>query len=304
MYEWIETLDEPERTLFLRERAEMDALTAKRSTMAGFTQVAEVTPKVEVTHIEPLRRTLDELRDMAFEEDAAICEGCNGQCPKSPNHNRWFTPQRTVEDGETVWRMNLCKFAKQRKLTESFRTSGIPSRYVGKKFSDYVMDAGNRDAVYFAQNVRKFNCGAYFFGECGTGKTFLASLIAQDFLSRGYSVLFVKVPGLLDDIRATFDGKGNELDLLERIAETNLVVLDDFGMEKPTQWAGATLCKILDMRYDNPGKTVVTSNFSIEELGTRLNRATDGENFNGSRIADRLREICKPVLFRGLSRRV
>lgn len=306
MYEWINTLEEPERTLFLTtlDGMERDVSAAKNPITAGFTQVIDATPTIDGKNTEPLRKTLDELRNAYFEEELATCQRCNGQCPKSAEGNRWFTPQRTVEDGETVWRMRRCKFGEQRKLAQAFRNSGIPNRYVGKKFSDYVTDAHNRDAVYFAQNIRKFSCGAYFFGECGTGKTFLASLIAQDFLNHGESVLFVKVPGLLDAIKSTFDGDGNELDMLEQIAATTLVVLDDFGMEKPTQWAGATLCKILDMRYDNPGKTLVTSNFSIDELADRLDRATDGVNFNGSRIADRLREICKPVLFDGLSRRV
>ena len=166
------------------------------------------------------------------------------------------------------------------------------------------VDNSNRNAVTFAKQALNSNVGAYFFGECGTGKTFLAALIAQEFLQDGKSVIFIKVPSLLDDIKATFDGKGRELDLLDELRTANLVVLDDFGMEKPTQWAGSTLCKVLDMRYDNPtGRTIITSNLSPKELAEHLNNASDGANLNGSRIADRLREICKPILLKGTSRR-
>ena len=230
----------------------------------------------------------------------APCEGCTGTCRKT--RNRYFVVTGYDElDVETVKR---CKFGVQRHVRRTIRSSKIPARYFGKTFDDYAVDKGNRDAVYYAAHFDEFNFGAYFYGECGTGKTFLASIIAQRVVASGRSCVFVKVPRLLDDIKATFD-KGGELELLERIADVQLVVLDDFGMEKPTQWAGSTLCKILDMRYDNPrGKTIVTSNLSIDELADRLDHATDGNNLNGTRIADRLNELCKPILLQGVTRRL
>lgn len=197
-----------------------------------------------------------------------------------------------------------CHFGRQRDLAQKFRSSRIPDRYSGKTLEDYKVDASNRNAVEYAKQALNAKVGAYFYGECGTGKTFLASIIAQDFLRNGRTVLFTKVPNLLDDIKATFNGQGRELEMLDELKAATLVVLDDFGMEKSTQWAGATLCKVLDMRYDNPtGRTIVTSNLSPKELAERLNNASDGTNLNGSRIADRLREICKPILLKGTSRR-
>lgn len=198
-----------------------------------------------------------------------------------------------------------CKFRAQWAFNSVLRSARIPDRYRGKTFADYKVDASNQNAVAFAKQALNSKIGAYLFGECGTGKTFLAALIAQDFLTAGQTVIFIKVPSLLDDIKATFDGKGEELDILEKLQSANLVVLDDFGMEKPTQWTGSTLCKILDMRYDNPdGKTIITSNLSPKELADRLNNPEkERANLNGSRIFDRLREICKPILLKGTSRR-
>lgn len=230
------------------------------------------------------------------------CDGCTGDCLKE--YERYCQPK--LENGEIV--RYSCKFGIRRRrqfeLQSKFRSSRIPERYLGKTFADYKVDSSNREAVEFAKQALNSEAGAYFFGECGTGKTFLAALIAQDFLDDGKTVLFAKVPSLLDDIKATFEGKGRELDLLDELRAAKLVVLDDFGMEKSTQWAGATLCKIIDMRYDNPtGRTIVTSNLSPKELAARLNNASDGANLNGSRIADRLREICKPILLKGTTRR-
>lgn len=246
----------------------------------------------------PPKRTLAQ----KVADELAECTGCTGNCQKTLN--RGYFPEISVEDGVEVVRQIRCKFAKQRDLARKVRSSRIPDRYVGKTLEDYRVDASNRVAVDFAKNAFTSNKGAYFYGECGCGKTYLASIIAQDFLRRGKSVIFVKVPGLLDDIKATFNGVGREVDLLDELRNATLVVLDDFGMEKPTQWAGATLCKVLDMRYDNPtGTTLITSNLSPSELANRLDNASDGSNLNGSRIFDRLKEICKPILLKGTSRR-
>lgn len=234
-------------------------------------------------------------------ERNAPCENCTGDCRKTGPERFWLVTGFDEIGVETVRR---CKFGVQADTRRQFRSAKIPTRYLNKSFDDYRVDKFNQDAVTFAKNFKRFTCGAYFFGECGTGKTFLAALIAQDFLRDGKSVLFIKVPNLLDELRATFDGKQNEFDLLARIETVNLLVLDDFGMEKSTQWAGSTLCKVLDMRYDDErSRTIVTSNLSLDELAEHLNNAVDGRNFNGSRVADRCREICKPLLLRGLSRR-
>lgn len=303
-YAWIDELDESKETkaeLWERVRQlEKDASTMNRnSTTAGFTQSKAILPKVKVDSSNQTTTTLSE----RIADEAKLCEGCNGTDCQKKSKRYWY-PILSKEEGVEVRRYCQCKVGKQRELQSKIRSSRIPSRYLGKTLEDYQVDKLNRVAVEFAKVALKSNVGAYFYGEAGTGKTFLASLIAQDFLREGKSVVFVKVPNLLSDIQATFNGKGKELDLLDELRAANLVVLDDFGMEKSTQWAGSTLCKILDMRYDNPDAlTIITSNLSLEELAAHLNNANDGKNLNGSRIADRCREICKPILLKGTTRR-
>lgn len=182
----------------------------------------------------------------------------------------------------------------------------IPQRYFGKTFDDYDVDSSNRDAVTYAKNVLKTRRGAYFYGERGTGKTFLASIIAQEFLRAGKTVVFEKVTGLLGEIRDTFNGRGkfSEAQIMDAASKADLLVLDDMGMEKPTMFAGATLCSIIDARYDRPRlTTIITSNEPIETVCNGLDHAVDGKNCNGSRIHDRCMEICKPILLNGVSRR-
>ena len=261
----------------------------------------QVTAEIKIRHISDEEKRLRELKRV--EDELRQCDGCTGVCRKT-----FFKYSQPIADekayGVIEVSSKLCIYGRQRQLEKAVRSSRIPDRYVGKTFDDYKVDASNRNAVTFAKQALNSKIGAYFYGECGTGKTFLASIIAQEFMHAGKSAVFIKVPSLLDDIKATFNGQGREVDMLDELQAATLVVLDDFGMEKPTQWAGATLCKVLDMRYDNPhGRTLITSNLSPSELADRLNNASDGSNLNGSRIADRMKEICKPILLKGTSRR-
>lgn len=314
MYEWLNdpsTIDptfshlpqDEQQAILATLKAAKDASTTRNPTTAGFKKAIRTMPK-PTFEIRPSTAEQRRLRTLKrIEAELRQCDGCTGVCRKA-----FFKYSQPIADekayGEIEISSTRCVYGRQRDLEKSVRSSRIPDRYIGKTLEDYACDAHNRNAVEYAKQASKLNCGAYFYGECGTGKTFLASIIAQEFLRNGDSVLFVKVPSLLDDIKATFGGQGSELAILDELRAATLVVLDDFGMEKPTQWAGATLCKVLDMRYDNPhGRTLITSNLSPKELAERLNNASDGANLNGSRIFDRLKEICKPILLKGTSRR-
>lgn len=200
---------------------------------------------------------------------------------------------------------------RQRELERKFSLAKIPVRYAGKMLEDYAVDEDNRNAVEFAKSVlvEGFS-GAYFYGEVGTGKTFLAAIIAQDFLRAGKTVLFAKVADLLTSFYEIYRGndKTSEQNLLRELYEVDLLVLDDFGLEKSTQYLGTTLCKILDARYNRTGiTTLITSNYTLKDIRSRLNAPSDADNetpcLNGSRIYDRLIEICKPINFKGESRR-
>lgn len=254
----------------------------------------------------------DILLILKVEEDLAKCEGCTGlPCRKNGvDCEQQMECHRDTFDNAFHWTQHICQFARrareQKRLNRLLRGSKIPNRYFNKTWDDYQVDANNRDAVDFAKKTLETGDGAFLYGERGAGKTFLASLIAKDYLKAGKSVTFIKVPRLLDDLRDTYNGKGTftEAQLLEEVYTVDLLVLDDFGMEKPTKFAGATLCKIIDARYDCYGlTTIITSNYSLDRIRTELDNATDGANYNGSRIQDRCTEICKAILLKGKSRR-
>lgn len=244
-------------------------------------------------------------------QELCECDGCTGlPCRKKSGQN--FVPHIKEVKG-WVYRVHVsygyCDYyeaeRKQRALARKIRDARIPLQYVGKTLEDYTVDRNNEIAVAYAKNALQSGRGAFLFGERGAGKTFLAAIIAQEYVKAGKSVVFVKVPTLLDDLRATYNGWSEirEQDLLREVYEADLLVLDDFGMEKPTRFAGTTLCKIIDRRYDDMKATLITSNYSLEKVQSELDNATDGKNYNGSRIADRCLEMCMPILLKGSSRR-
>lgn len=248
------------------------------------------------------------------EQELAECQNCKGYpCHKAIN--RGVYPMPNLENGYLAIMRIRCepyvKHFRQRDLERKFANAKIPARYLGKTLADYKTDKDNKHAVAFAKDIlREGLSGAYFWGEVGTGKTFLAALIAQEFLQAGKPVLFESVYNLLSEFYEIYRGKSSksEEELLNALYTTELLVLDDFGLEKPTQFVGATLSKILDARYNRHGvTTLITSNYSLEEVKARLNAPTDARAddicLNGSRIYDRCIEICKPIRLKGTSRR-
>ena len=255
---------------------------------------------------------------LQIERERAQCKGCKGLPCQKTAYDKGAYPAVTVYGDSVYTQYVTCGYqlaelkrkkeqrerekAKERQEA-SLKSARIPKRYLGKTLADYKMDKDNKDAIYYAQHSLELECGAYLFGECGCGKTFLAAIIAQMWLAADKSVIFIKVPALLDDLRATFNGEGKESAIYESMSRADLLILDDLGMEKPSRFAGTTLCKIIDDRYDNDAATIVTSNNALSVVEYDLNHAHDGENLNGSRIVDRLKQFCRPIKIKGGSRR-
>jgi DNA replication protein DnaC len=110
------------------------------------------------------------------------------------------------------------------------------------------------------------------FGGYGCGKTHLAAAIANQAVERGHGVLFVVVPDLLDHLRATYSPTSPVRydERFEQVRSAPLLILDDLGTQSSTQWAQEKLFQILNYRYNARLPTVITSNYSMEEIDLRI----------------------------------
>jgi DNA replication protein DnaC len=130
--------------------------------------------------------------------------------------------------------------------------------------------------------------GLWFMGPVGTGKTTLAMLITKSALEAGRSAARFSLPGLLSQIRKTFD-TGSHNELLERLTAVDLLHIDDIGAEQTTPWVLEELYSIINARYEEQRAILVTTNILDRE--TLCQQITE-------RTVSRLTEMCEelPVL--------
>lgn len=137
--------------------------------------------------------------------------------------------------------------------------------------------------------------GLCFFGDIGTGKTTLAMLVSKAALEAGHSVAIYSLPRLLSEIRTTF-GEGathTHSELLSRLADVELLHLDDVGAENTTPWVLEELYSIVNVRYEEQRSIIYTTNLEREQLRDQI----------GERTVSRLAEMCLDVPVHGHDRR-
>jgi DNA replication protein DnaC len=185
--------------------------------------------------------------------------------------------------------------AARRDDLDRYLRSGAPKRYYGAQV--------DIDAVF--RYIRGFQgskgAGLYIQGAVGRGKTYAASAIAHEFLRSGYNVVFATSKGMLEAVKATFDGGGSAKDAIARYAKCDLLVLDDLGKEDATEWSVSTVFSVLNTRYEDMRPTIITSNYRLDELARRVGRR--GESVTAAAIASRVAQTCAVVALGGSDRR-
>lgn len=146
-----------------------------------------------------------------------------------------------------------------------------------------------RNYVEHFDEMLAANAGLIFFGGPGTGKTFAASCIANALMERRTPVLVTSI------VRLTANMFGDDLnELLERMNTARLLVLDDFGAERNTDFKAEQIFTVIDARYAAKKPMIITTNLTDFKTETDIRRR---------RMYDRIFEVCTPIKMEGASKR-
>jgi DNA replication protein DnaC len=256
-----------------------------------------------------------------IEAHAEVCPLCEG--------TGWKTAGTGSNDRSTNARVNdrrvtRCDCRLRARGESLLASARIPRRYEHCELSNFEFDGPYRSlsparmaACKFVEEYPIDKTGLLVIGTIGVGKTHLAvGMIKELILGKGISCLFYDYRELLKQIQNSYNDsvKTTELDVLRPVFETEVLVLDELGAVRPTEWVWDTVSLILNTRYNDNRTTIITTNYpnlaERDRLGGNVSsRSSEAARYAaekeslGDRIGDRMRsrllEMCRIVTMEG-----
>lgn len=230
-----------------------------------------------------------------------ICGKCN-----TPKQTRItiFGNERTVgclckcgeeaRDAEEARR----KWEEKQARIRSLRINGIQDRSVREcRFEtakETPMIAKAKRYVDKWGEMSQNNIGLIFWGNTGNGKTFTAACIANALIDKGVPVLVTSFSKILAAVTGMYSE--DRVRYIESLSEFKLLVIDDLGAERQSEYALEQVYSVIDQRYKSKLPIIITTNIPLDEL-------KNPKNMDYQRIYDRVLEMCVPMQFRGDSMR-
>ena len=189
-------------------------------------------------------------------------------------------------------KLNRFKSGLEKNIQTVLAKMGIPKRFLSPKNNTSGLN---------------LESGYYFHGPVGTGKTDLAVSFLKNVILNSEPIyeyekyrlqdnlgLFISVPVMLLNIRGAFKSETTEeIALIKKYVNPEILVMDDLGTEKTTDWVTQTLYVIINARYEEEKQTIITSNYSLDEIRKNLN----------DKIASRITAMTEVIEIKGIDRR-
>jgi DNA replication protein DnaC len=231
------------------------------------------------------------------QSDIHVCPYCGSEIPK--REFEILGKKRIVQpvcECEAEKEMEPIRQAQERmkeqELKRLFSIHDLGERFNDSKFDNFLERKGSERCLKIAKKyVDEFDSwdgeSLMFWGEPGNGKSHLATAIANELTAKGKKVVFISMPDLLKKIKSTFNRNSNETEeqIMRGLQLCDLLIIDDIGAEKVTDWVQEVIFRIVDGRYKKMKPIMATSNLEPKELAERI----------GKRAYDRLIEISQPI---------
>lgn len=189
--------------------------------------------------------------------------------------------------------------AERRRRIDDLRKMGFPkSDFERWTFenddgaNEKITEAMRRYVENFPE-MRKTGKGLLLYGDVGTGKTFYAACVANALIEKEYPVLMTNFTHIVSAMQESFESAQR---YMNRLNDAPLLILDDLGVERNTEYMQEQVYNIIDSRYRSGKPMIITTNLTIEEIKTPA-------NMERKRIYDRILERCFPIAVTGKSRR-
>ncbi len=189
-----------------------------------------------------------------------------------------------------------CDCWAERRKIELLQNSKIPERYSECLLENFVEMNANLIKIKgmvdeFIETFPSNGRGLLIMGPPGVGKTHLSVGILKKLVeTKGVSVLFYDFRELLQDLKNTFDERSrvHESDIHSHLRHTDVLLLDELGSQKLTEWTLDILMSIINYRYNNAKTVIITTNY----LDVAVKNEETLEERIGSRLRSRLHEMC------------
>lgn len=177
-------------------------------------------------------------------------------------------------------------------------SSLMDTKLKAARLDGYQVDGDNQKIYNLAGNyVKRFDemyekrQGLLFWGTVGTGKSYTAACIANELLNQMIPVVMTSFVKILQNIQGNPD---EEERIMAGLNAAKLLIIDDLGAERSTDYALEKVYYIIDSRYLSGKPLILTTNMTLKDM-------QESEDIRYRRIYDRIFEMCFPVRFAGRS---
>lgn len=231
----------------------------------------------------------DKTSEVARQDSQTVCSFCYG------------TGMEVVE-GKGARR---CRCRAEEQRSKLLAQARIPRRYEHCSLANYKPGLGNGTQLqafnYAFKLIDEYPAvdrGLLLTGPCGVGKTHLSVAILRGLVEKGRACLFYESGALLKEIQDAYNpiSQTSELKVLAPVYEAEVLVLDELGASRPTDWVRDTMMQLINTRYNDRKLTVFTTNYLDVQ---RTGRDETLEDRIGVRLRSRLYEMCQTVVIGG-----